>query len=161
MKRNRQLIRIVPQLLLSGSLMAVVAAHAEGRFAVSANGKEVADGQTRLVWQRCAVGQSWDGKTCAGKAAKLTLANAKAIGDTLAPAWRLPTREELTSIVDKTRSKPAIDGAAFPATPPSMFWALRPDSSDALNAWLVDFSKGHVFGNNRKGGYFVRLVRSG
>lgn len=147
-------------LLTISSLLVVVAAHAEGRFAISADGREVTDTQTRLIWQRCALGQNWDGKSCAGKPTKLPLVTARGIGETMTPAWRLPTRDELSSIVDKARKKPAIDAAAFPATPPTMFWAVRPDTTDTLNAWLVDFSKGKVFGNSRKGSYLVRLVRS-
>ncbi len=161
MKTSNQHLRLGLRVLLTvASVLAAVAAHAGGRFAISADGREVTDTQTRLIWQRCALGQNWDGKTCIGKATKLPLVTARSIGETMTPAWRLPTRDELSSIVDKARKKPAIDGAAFPATPATMFWAVRPDATDTLNAWLVDFSKGKVFGNSRKGSYLVRLVRS-
>jgi len=44
--------------------------HAEGRFVVSADGQEVTDTQTKLIWQRCAVGQKLDGKVAPVKPPK-------------------------------------------------------------------------------------------
>ena len=113
-----QLFRAVPAMVVAiSALVAVSAAHAEGRFVISADGQEVTDTKTKLIWQRCAVGQKFDGKTCAGKATKISLPDAKATGANMTPAWHLPTKEELLSIVDKSAKKPAIDKAAFPGTP--------------------------------------------
>ena len=153
--------RLLPAvaLMLLG-LTSMSAAQAESRFVISANGQEVTDTQTKLVWQRCTVGQPWDGKTCLGTATKVTLASAKEIGAATASGWRLPTKDELTGIVDKTKKKPAIDGAAFPGTPSTIFWSSRPDSTDNLAAWLVDFKTGRVIGYTHNAKYAVRLVRS-
>jgi hypothetical protein len=137
-----------------------LAAHAEGRFVVSADGQEVTDTQTKLIWQRCAVGQKWDGKTCAGKATKVALADAKAMGAKMTPASRVPTKDELKGLVDKSVKKIVIDKAAFPGTPGALFWAIKPDATDNLGAWVVDFRNGKVFGNTHKAKYFVRLVRA-
>lgn len=143
------------------TLVTATAAHAQGRFTVSADGQEVTDAQTKLVWQRCAVGMKWDGKTCVGKATRMTLAQAKKAQDAANPAWHAPSKDELTALVDKSqKKKPKIDATAFPATPSGVFWALRPETSDNLNAWLVDFRNGRVSGNTRKSLYFVRLVRT-
>lgn len=155
----------VASLLPAAALMllglgSMSAAQAEGRFVISANGQEVTDTQTKLVWQRCSVGQPWDGKTCLGTATKVTLASAKEIGASMAPGWRLPTKDELTGIVDRTKKKPAIDKAAFPGTPPTIFWSSRPEASDNLAAWLVDFKTGRVIGYTHNARYAVRLVRS-
>lgn len=136
------------------------AAHAEGRFVISANGQEVTDTQTKLVWQRCSVGQSWDGKTCLGTATMVTITNAKEIGAAMTPAWRVPTKEELTGIVDLSQKKPAIDKITFPGTPSTIFWSTRPEANDNLAAWLVDFKTGKVLGHTHKAKYAVRLVRA-
>lgn len=135
--------------------------HAEAeRFVISADGKEVTDTQTKLVWQRCTYGQQWDGKTCAGKAVKVTLQKARQLATENAP-WHVPSKAELTSLVDTTqKKKPAIDKATFPGTQPTMYWALRLEMNDNLNAWLVDFSKGHVFGNSYDSKQLLRLVRA-
>jgi len=79
----------------------------------------------------------------------------------MTPAWRWPTKDELTGIVDKTQKKPAIDKVAFPNTPSSLFWSSKPGATDNLGAWVVDFSKGRVFGHTHKAIYHIRLVRAG
>jgi hypothetical protein len=153
--------RTLPLLaLVFSGLTAVSASHAEGRFLVSADAQEVTDTQSKLVWQRCALGQKWDGKTCAGKATKVTLADAKAKAGAMTPAWRVPTKDELKGLVDPSAKKPAIDKIAFPGTPAALFWAIKPEATDNLGAWVVDFRNGKVFGNTYKAKYLVRLVRA-
>lgn len=153
--------RTMPVLVMAVSaLVAMSSAHAEGRFVVSADGQEVTDTQTKLIWQRCTVGQKWDGKTCAGKATKMSLRDAKAMGANATPAWHLPTKDELMSIVDKTAKKPAIDKLAFPDTPANVFWAANPGSTDNLTAWIVNFKNGKVFANTHNSKFYLRLVRS-
>jgi hypothetical protein len=153
--------------IAAASLLALFAAAsgAQTRFAVSADGQEVADSTTRLTWRRCVEGMRWDGKTCGGKAATYKYAGAKQAAETAASggkAWRIPSREELVALVDKTsKKKPLIDAKAFPNTPKAAFWALREGSDDDLNAWLVSFSTGRVSGNAGQKKFPLRLVRSG
>ena len=73
--------------------------------------------------------------------------------------WRLPTREELLSIVDLTRYSPAID-PIFTNTHRSWYWASTPCAFSEGAAWCVDFTSGGVF-DVSKGDYnYVRPVRS-
>lgn len=74
--------------------------------------------------------------------------------------WRLPTREELLSIVDITRHEPAIDTTAFPEFPKSgWFWTSDLCAWSSASAWLVDFGYGLV-GDVRRGSYgFALAVR--
>lgn len=152
--------------IAAASLLALFAAAsgAQGRFAVSANGQEVTDASAHLVWRRCAEGMRWDGKTCSGKAATYKYAAAKQAAETAAgggKAWRIPTREELVALLDKTtKKKPLIDAKAFPNTPKAAFWAIREGHDDDLNAWLVSFSSGRVSGNAGQKKFPLRLVRS-
>jgi hypothetical protein len=76
--------------------------------------------------------------------------------------WRLPNVAELESIVDFSRTGPAIDIDYFPATPADWFWTSSPYASGSSNAWYVHFSYGAAHGSYHKGtaGY-VRLVRGG
>ena len=96
----------------------------QARFAYSQDGSEVTDNQTGLIWRRCSEGQSFSGGTCVGVAANFTheaaLAHARS-----QTGWRLPNVKELASIVDRTRQNPAIDIAAFPATP-CCAWSSSP-----------------------------------
>lgn len=139
------------------------------RYTVSANGQEVTDNQTKLIWRRCAEGMDWDGTTCAGVAGTFTheaaLIRAKDQAVSTAIAWRLPNVRELSSIVDRSRSNPAIDPAAFPATPVNVFWSASPLVGYASGyAWGVDFGDGVVdlsYLNVRNSSNPVRLVRAG
>ena len=70
---RKSLSHIVGNTILAVAAMAVgVAAHAESRYTLSADGQEVTDTQTKLVWQRCAVGMKWNGKTCVGEPVLMT-----------------------------------------------------------------------------------------
>ncbi len=136
-------------------------------FTVSADGQEVTDTKTGLVWRRCAEGMTTSGGTCTGTAstfthdAALTRASTQATATATGVAWRLPNVKELSSIADKSRSNPAIDTAAFPATPASWFWSSSPYVGFAGSAWYVNFNDGYVGGSYRDYAFYVRLVRAG
>ncbi len=153
---------IRPILLLWIGVFAALTAHAQGRFSVAADGQQVTDSTSGLVWRRCAEGMKWDGHGCAGKAVKYTFAAAKAAATAAGKGWRLPTRDELHVLLDtKARKKPRIDAASFPNTPPVSFWATRDGSDDNLNAWTINFANGKLYGNTGQAKFAVRLVRSG
>ena len=82
------------------------------RFIINNDGT-VTDTSTGLTWQQATAGpMAWEAaqKYCA----KLELAGG---------GWRLPTVQELQSIVDYTRQVPAIDTAAFPDTMSRYYWS--------------------------------------
>jgi hypothetical protein len=152
--------------LAAFSLLAVVAvaSHGNDRFTVSADGTEVADSTTNLVWRRCAEGLS--GPTCSGKLSRFKYGAAKADAERLAKndakAWRIPSKDELVSLLDKTvKKKPLINIQAFPKTPSDLFWATRAGTDDNLNAGLVSFANGRVSGNTGEKAFPLRLVRAG
>jgi hypothetical protein len=148
------------------ALLAASTVQAQGRYRVSADGNEVTDTTTQLTWRRCAEGLRWDGKSCSGKLMKFSYAEAKhrvtAVATSSAPAWRIPTRDELVALLDrKAKKKPLIDAQAFPGTPKQQFWATRTGMDDDLNAWLVSFSNGRVYANLGQAKFPLRLVRAG
>jgi hypothetical protein len=144
------------------ALICSIAFSADVRFVVSADGQEVLDNQTNLVWRRCVEGMTWDGTGCRGKAAKYQFGAAKRHGEELAASqgkpWRVPTAGELKSIVIKQKKKPMTDVQAFPGAPSSLHWAKRPGFDDNLNGWMVDFGTGKSFGGSGAT-EAVRLVR--
>ena len=140
-------------LLASGSAWAV-------RYSYSTDGSQVIDSTTGLTWQRCVAGMSWNGTTCTGTAATYTHEAALAYAKTQT-GWKLPNIKELASIVDRTRSNPAIDTTAFPATPAGYTWSASPYAGDGSLAWSVHFYHGYVYGSSHNYALFVRLVRAG
>jgi hypothetical protein len=149
---------------LSLLALAATASPAQGRFMTSGDGQEVTDATTQLAWRRCAEGLRWDGKACSGKLKTFKYSEAKdaaAAAKSDGKAWRIPTKDELAALIDKTaKKKPRIDVKAFPQTPAQPFWAMRPGSDDGLNAWLVNFANGKVHGNAGQRKFPLRLVRA-
>ena len=160
----RSTLALAPFAVLAVIFSLSAPARAEERFTVSADGTEVLDTTTNLLWQRCAEGTKWDGKACTGKPALLKYGAAKesaaAVEKASGKPWRIPTKDELKGIVVKVKKKkPTIDVAAFPNTPPTLFWASREGFKDDLNAWLVSFGNGRVYGNTGERKFPLRLVR--
>jgi hypothetical protein len=93
------------------------------------------------------------------------VADVNATGLCGASNWRLPTRQELVSIVDYSRVSPdtTIDASNFPNTPSSsvFFWSASADAGSSGGAWYVDFSSGLASNWYKYYSFQVRLVRAG
>ena len=125
------------------------------RYQILAQGAEVKDTKTGLVWQRCSVGQTWNGRTCSGAAERFNFDQAQALA---AHGWRVPSKDELASLIVEA-SSPTIDVEVFPATPSSLFWSSTLATGSSESAWGVYFDYGRVSGGYRNGYSHVRLVR--
>ena len=152
-------------MVLAGCLWAGLGQAVE-RFVVSADGQEVTDTRTGLIWRRCAEGMTFKGNTCTGSGTTYTheqaLQRATREATRTGLDWRLPNVKELSSLVDRSRREPAIDAKAFPATPSKWFWSSSPYVGGSGSAWYVDFNDGVVV--SYYGRYLnnaVRLVRGG
>lgn len=134
------------------------------RFTIHKDGT-VTHNSTGLVWMRCSLGQSWDGKTCTGDALALNWQKAlqAASQHTFAghSDWRLPNKNELASIVEERCAAPAINDKIFPRTPGVFFWSSSPYAGLADGAWSVDFGYGSINASVKSGDLHVRLVRGG
>ena len=131
----------------------------------SANGQEVRDNRTGLVWRRCVEGMNWNGSTCAGAALTFTheaaLQHAQTQGTVTGLAWRVPNAKEVSSIADRTATNPAIDATAFPGTPLTSVWSSTPVVADPSLVWVNAFSIGVLNNGGRSSAVTVRLVRNG
>lgn len=144
------------------------------RFVVLGDGSEVKDLATQLIWQRCSLGQTWDGKTCTGDVKRYGWQNALGAVKALGSQYRLPNAKELQSLIEYRCDKPAINLTVFPNTKNHYYWTSTPESSQVrdsgLKAWFVDFTHGDSAGywydslkkhpNGDEGGKAVRAVRS-
>ncbi|MEB4592625.1 DUF1566 domain-containing protein [Candidatus Thiothrix sp. Deng01] len=131
-----------------------------GRYMIHNNGT-VTDTETGLMWKRCSEGQT--GVDCGGEPATYTWDDAmskfgKGVSFAGYSDWRMPTIDELKTLVDK-KQHPAINQTAFPNTPARWYWSST--EKDASGAWVVYFGSGLDLWSNRNFDFSVRLVRSG
>jgi hypothetical protein len=139
-----------PALLVHDSKLANgQAALAKARFVPSADGTEVTDAMTGLVWSRCAAGMVWnnDAQTCDGAATRFYWKDALSYAKrNRAGGWRLPNIKELFSIVDHKKTEPAIDSIAFPNTSWRLHLSSTPNGQDSLNSVkAIEFTAGGVY----------------
>ncbi|GEM_PF-2096372 len=84
-------------------------------------GPEAYDTQTKLTWQRCAVGQRWDeARGCLGEARKMTWEEAM---DEPQGPWRLPTIEQLDGISASGCKNPPVNARVFPNAGLADYWS--------------------------------------
>ncbi|HTB56577.1 MAG TPA: DUF1566 domain-containing protein [Polyangia bacterium] len=100
----------------------------------------VTDDVTKLVWQKAVTSsQAYSWCDAINYCAALTLAGR---------TWRLPTRIELLSLVDFTRTGPAINTTAFPSVPGGKYhwtsspWVVSQIATKPQDSWIVNFSEG-------------------
>jgi hypothetical protein len=78
--------------------------------------------------------------------------------------WRLPTAEELISIINweagAKDSEPTIDTKFFPDTKTSYYWTITPCPWNAGSARIVNFYGGGVSNYDKDDFNYVRPVRS-
>ena len=105
----------------------------------------VFDCTTSLIWQKDHAGpMSW--QEAMDYASKLELAGHS--------DWRLPTIEELITLIDFGKHDPA---SVFPNMPSKRFWSSSPYSENY--AWGAYFRNGYVLDNFVYYDYCVRCVR--
>ncbi len=73
--------------------------------------------------------------------------------------WRLPTREELRSVVDYGFSLPAIDKDYFPNTISSAYWTSSRYVNNDFRVWVVNFEHGGDNTHEKHRTLPIRLVR--
>lgn len=104
------------------------------RFKLVMGGEAVLDKETGLVWERSPGGnatQVWG----SAQSACLNSYTGSRMG------WRLPTVEELATLVDRTSSEtPAIPSSSPFTNVPSDFWSGTGYADDTAYAWAVGFA---------------------
>ena len=136
----------------------------------------VIDTQTGLVWKQCREGQS--GPDCSGTASTRTWTQALTDANNSLFAghddWRLPSVNELQSLLETGCASPAINLTIFPdpVSTTDALWSSTTYAADPLNipgllgrsaggAWSVGFDVGDINPDLKSASYAVRLVRGG
>lgn len=113
-----------------------------------------------------------DGDICHGygEADQLSHCNTKAYVTRInkenycgATDWRVPSLDELKSIVDHgvTSPNPTIDTDYFPNSQTTGYWSSTPDAYFESNAWVLFLNGGGDDADNKSQDFAVRLVRGG
>ena len=145
-----------------GLTLTTQAAAEDARFTPIGDGSVVQDQETKLQWMRCSIGQEWTVNRCTGIPSRFTWEQAVALTSTLSghTDWRLPTVDELQTLVEYRMFDPAIDPIAFPGTPPANFWSASEAAYDVFYAWSVHFANGFSNWRHKRQRFEVRLVRT-
>jgi Protein of unknown function (DUF1566)/Kre9/KNH-like N-terminal Ig-like domain len=132
------------------------------RFEDNADGT-VTDHLTGLVWLKnanCGGSMNWDDALtyCNNLASgSCGLTDGSVVGD-----WRLPNRKELLSLVDYSRSHPALPQShLFDNVQSSYYWSSTAHAYDTNYASSVSMCFGSVGGYYKSYGYYVWPVRGG
>ena len=133
----------------------------DSRYELLNNNTEVKDKQTGLIWQRCSLGQIWDGTSCTGSAAKYNWANALQTAKNLGNGWRVPNVKELDSLIEQACYNPSINETYFPNIRSGNLWSSSPVAYHGNRAWVVDFYySSNSDASSKYNPYTVLLVRS-
>jgi len=134
-----------------------------------ANGNEVTDTKTGLVWSRCTLGQVWKkGKGCVGEIEFLKRKEAEALARSLGNGWRLPRIDELQTLVEKRCKSPMLNAKFFGkvqdvthegANYLSASIYLEGDEVIPTLFYTIDFMNGSVDAHTKGFIGAVRLVR--
>ena len=133
------------------------------------NDGTITDLNTDLMWTKCSMNNSGTGTLqtytsgCTNLAAG-TRNWSQALTDCTnlvlaGKSWRLPNKNELKSIVDKSVTNPTVRAAYFPNTTASSYWTSSTFANNTANAWVVQFSNGGTLDATKSGvSNFVRCV---
>jgi len=75
--------------------------------------------------------------------------------------WRLPNIQELTSILNFSKSDIAIDSQFFSGLRPDAYWASTTVSNSPNLAWAVHFDAGYIYRYRKSDLYWIQVVRGG
>ena len=121
----------------------------------------VFDTKTGLTWNICPEQFKYSNGHCGGNIGngEFTWDQAAKQFSNLPDGWRLPSIQELQSIVEKRCSDPSINGHVFPDTPAVWFWSSSAFAGDADYAYAVYFGRGLVGTELKINTFYIRLVR--
>jgi len=115
------------------------------------NGDEtITDNVTGLVWQK------QNDTTIRGWGIAYTFCTNPSLTGS---GWRLPSVNELMSIVDYGLSSSAVNTTYFPATQSYDYWSSTTDAGATGAAWTVSFTDGMLTTSSMAQQYYVRCVR--
>ena len=124
------------------------------RFELVMGGAAVLDKETGLVWERSPDTSTRTWNSACIHCYTREIANRK--------GWRLPTVEELASLVDNDNSNPALPtGHPFNVLQSDYYWSSTTRAGNTGFAWDVGFGNGVLSGYDKSAPDCVWCVRGG
>jgi hypothetical protein len=125
------------------------------RFELVMDDEAVLDRETGLVWERNTSDTKYDWYEAQVRGYQTDISGRK--------GWRLPTVDELATLVDSAQSKPSLpDNHPFTNVKSYFYWSSTANAKTAINgAFVVNFDSGHVGNDDKTDSFYVRAVRSG
>lgn len=157
--------------LVRGTSSAQVCNNSDLRFTDFGDGT-IDDRVTGLMWKKCPEGYS-DSACTVGVPLSFSSANQvvtrlQAANVLNAPSaagysdWRIPTKNELASLVNRACANPATVATIFPSTDSLNFVTATLDAdAPTARVWGIDFTEGSIGPNMLTGPFRLRLVRAG
>ena len=114
-------------------------------------GNFVRDVRNNVIWYRCTLGKVWDydTDTCTGETVRLNQAELliaiKQAEQQLGGRWRLPTRDELETLVCEGCEPPKIREKYFPQIEREAYWTGTKNNFNSKMYWSVNFMTGHSY----------------
>lgn len=127
------------------------------------NGEAVLDRETGLVWER-APGNTDGDRDIDGNDAKTWFAAQDFCYETIVGnrrGWRLPTVQELASLVESTQNSPALPVGHPFLNVGTNYWSATTRAGNPNTAWTVEFFIGALVPAVKTDLFFVWCVRSG
>ena len=140
---------ITPRMLLV-AIFCVFSSQATAQF--YAENSTVIDFDSKLIWYRCSLGQTFNIDTgkCDGEAVKLNhdeikiaLQQAK---EQMGGEWRLPSRKELEGLICPECDAPKVNLKYFPGIESEPYWTGQRNWISPKNYWSVNFMTGDTYG---------------
>ncbi|EXJ10475.1 DUF1566 domain-containing protein [Nitrincola nitratireducens] len=163
----------------SGHVRLVRVAQDDSRYQIIAGGSVIRDLVTNLEWQRCSVGQTWNGSTCIGAPSAFNWYEAMNIETS--DGFALPDQNQLRSIVYCSNTNkydsngnqqmcgqlgqfnsPTINNNIFPNTPANssgIYWTSSESFSNNQISNVLSFTTGGTLVSEKINPFSVRLVR--
>jgi hypothetical protein len=127
------------------------------RFELVLDGAAVLDKETGLVWERSpstgTVQWRWANSTCY---VNRKLGNRR--------GWRLPTIEELLSLIDKSVAGPPYLPTGHPFitnAQSSFYWSATTSAIDTDKKWTLNFNTAEIGNHDKSNSFYVWCVRGG
>jgi len=153
----------INQLSIADCLSSIKQSAPDSRYQLQNNNNEVKDLKTNLIWQRCAVGQSYSAASCNGSESLYTWSSALQLAANMGNGWRLPNIKELKTLIEDSCYDIAINQTVFSKgmnLTKTNYWSASPNANDANSAWKVNFDDGIARPELKTELFAVRLVRN-